>query len=185
MANEVVIDLNTKMEKTVEVLAREMASLRTGRATPALVEHVKVDYHGVLTPLNQVASITVPEANLIVIQPWERSQISAVEKAILKANIGLSPVNDGTLVRVPIPPLTEERRRELVKVVRKRVEEGRVALRNQRRDAVERLKEMEKDRLIPKDQQTRMSEQIQKLTDAFVEKVNKVGRDKEAEVTEV
>lgn len=184
MTNEVVLDLNTKMEKTVEVLVRELASLRTGRATPGLVEHVKVDYHGVLLPLNQLASINVPEPALIVIQPWERAAINTIEKAILKANLGLSPVNDGTVVRVPIPPLTEERRKEIVKAVRKRIEEGRIALRNQRRDAVEHLKETEKDHLISKDQQARMSEQIQKLTDSFTDKVNRIGQDKEAEVAE-
>jgi ribosome recycling factor len=184
MANEVIADLNTRMEKTVDVLAREMAGLRTGRATPALVDHVKVDYHGVLTPLNQLASITVPEAALIVIQPWERAICSAIEKAILKANLGLSPSNDGIVVRIPIPPLTEERRKELVKVVRKRTEEARIALRNQRRDGMERLKQAEKEKLISKDQQTRLTDQLQKLTDSFIEKVNKIDSDKEKEISE-
>ncbi|MCX8126170.1 MAG: ribosome recycling factor [Dehalococcoidia bacterium] len=184
MANEVLIDLNTKMEKTVEVLAREMATLRTGRATPALVEHVKVDYHGILTPLNQLASITVPEVNLIVIQPWERAICGNIEKAILKANLGFSPTNDGQVVRIIVPPLTEERRKELVKIVRKRAEEARVALRNQRRDAIEHLRQMEKDKLISKDQQARLTEQLQKLTDSFIEKVNRISADKEKEIAE-
>ncbi len=184
MANEVIIDLNTRMEKTVDVLVREMAAMRTGRATPALIEHVKVDYHGVLTPLNQLASITVPEANLIVIQPWERAICGSIEKAILKANLGFSPNNDGQVVRIVVPPLTEERRKELVKVVRKRVEEARVALRNQRRDGMEHLKQMEKDKLISKDQQMRLTDQLQKLTDSFIDKVNKIGADKEKEIAE-
>jgi ribosome recycling factor len=184
MANEVVLDLNTKMEKTLDVLARELAGMRTGRATPALVEHVKADYHGVLTPLNQLASITVPEASLIVIQPWERSMVGPVEKAILKANLGLSPKNDGIVVRVPIPPLTEDRRKEIVKVVRKWVEEARVALRNERRAGVDRVKEMEKEKLISKDQQSRLNDQLQKLIDNYTDKVNRIGHDKEAEVTE-
>jgi len=184
MANEVVLDLNTKMEKTLDVLARELAGMRTGRATPALVEHVKVDYHGALTPVNQLASITVPEASLIVIQPWERSMVGPVEKAILKANLGLNPKNDGIVVRVPIPPLTEDRRKEIVKVVRQRVEEARVALRNERRAGVDRVKEMEKDKLISKDQQSRLNDQLQKLIDNYTDKVNRIGHDKEAEVTE-
>jgi len=169
------------MEKTVDVLVREMAAMRTGRATPALIEHVKVDYHGVLTPLNQLASITVPEANLIVIQPWERAICGSIEKAILKANLGFSPNNDGQVVRIVVPPLTEERRKELV---RKRAEEARVALRNQRRDGMERLKQMEKDKLISRDQQMRLTDQLQKLTDSFIEKVNKVSADKEKEIAE-
>ncbi|MEW6142402.1 MAG: ribosome recycling factor [Chloroflexota bacterium] len=184
MANEVIIDLNTRMEKTVDVLVREMATLRTGRATPALVDHVKVDYHGVLTALNQLASITVPEASLIVIQPWERAICSSIEKAILKANLGLTPSTDGQVVRIVIPPLTEERRKELVKVVRKRAEEARVALRNQRRDGMEHLRQMEREKLISKDQQVRLTDQLQKLTDTFIEKVNKVSTDKEKEIAE-
>jgi ribosome recycling factor len=172
------------MEKTLEVLVREMSTMRTSRATPSLVEHVKVDYHGIPTPLNQLSSITAPEVNLIRVQPWERSMIGAIEKAILKANLGLSPTNDGAVVRVTLPPLTEERRRDLVKVVHKRLEEARVVLRNQRRDGVERLKTLEKEKMLPRDEASRLSEQVQKLTDAFIEKVNKVGTDKETEIAQ-
>jgi ribosome recycling factor len=172
------------MEKTIEVLVREMSTMRTSRATPSLVEHVKVDYHGIPTPLNQLSSITAPEVNLIRIQPWERSMIGAIEKSILKANLGLSPTNDGAVVRVTLPPLTDDRRRDLVKMVHKRLEEARVVLRNQRRDGVERLKAMEKEKMLPKDEATRLAEQVQKLTDAFIDKVNKVGVDKEAEIAQ-
>jgi ribosome recycling factor len=172
------------MEKTIDVLAREMSTMRTSRATPQLVEHVKVDYHGIPTPLNQLASITAPEVNLIRIQPWERSMIGAIEKAILKANLGLSPSNDGAVVRVTLPPLTDDRRHELVKVVHKRLEEARVVLRNQRRDGVDRLKALEKEKMLPKDEAARLADQIQRLTDAFIDKVNKVGIDKEAEIAQ-
>lgn len=184
MINETLYDIDTKMKKAVDILARELASLRTGRATPALVEHIKVDYHGIPTPLSQLASITIPEAKLILIQPWDRSSIHNIEKAILKSDLSLNPTSDGNVIRIPIPPLSEERRRELVKVVRKRAEEGRVALRNLRRDGLERLRELEKNKQISQDEYSRASEQLQKLTDAFIEKVNEISRDKEVEIME-
>lgn len=184
MINETLYDIDTKMKKAVDILTRELASLRTGRATPSLVEHIKVDYHGIPTPLSQLASITIPEARLILIQPWDRSSIHNIEKAILKSDLSLNPTSDGNVIRIPIPPLSEERRRELVKVVRKRAEERRVALRNLRREGLERLRELEKNKQISHDEYSRASEQLQRLTDAFIEKVNEISRDKEAETME-
>lgn len=184
MVNEILRETDIKMRKAIDVLVRELASLRTGRATPALVEHIKVDYRGIPTPLGQLASITVPEAKLIVVQPWDLSSIHNIEKAILKSDLSLNPTSDGNVIRIPIPPLSEERRQELVKVVRKRAEEGRIALRNLRRDGVEQLRKLERDKQISKDEYSRASEQLQKLTDAFVERVNEINRHKEAEIIE-
>ncbi len=184
MITETLQEIDIKMKKAIEVLSRELASLRTGRATPALVDYIKVDYHGIPTPLGQLASITVPEARLIVIQPWDRSSIQNIEKAILKSDLSLNPTSDGNVIRITIPPLSEERRQELVRVVRKRAEEGRVALRNLRREGLERLRQLEKNKQISKDEYTRACEQLQKLTDIFIEKVNEMSRHKEAEIME-
>jgi ribosome recycling factor len=178
-------DEEGKMQKAIEALTRDLAAIRTARATPALVEHIRVDYHGVPTPLNQVASISVPEAKILLIQPWDRSIARNVEKAILKSDLGLNPTSDGNVVRIAIPPLTEERRKDLIKVVHKRIEEARVALRNIRRDGIEKLRQAEKNKDISQDQYTRASDQMQKITDNYVEKANKVGQDKEKEVMEV
>jgi len=184
MINEILNDIDTKMRKAVEILGRELSTLRTGRATPALVDHIRIDYHGVPTPLGQLASITVPEAKLILIQPWDRSSIHNIEKAILKSDLSLNPTSDGNIIRIPIPPLSEERRRELIRVVHKRVEEARVILRNIRREGMERLKELEKNKEMSRDEYTRTSEKLQKLTDAFVEKVDEISRNKETEILE-
>lgn len=185
MISDILHDIDIKMKRTIEVLVRELSTLRTGRATPALVEHIKIDYHGAPVPLNQLASITAPEAKLLLIQPWDRSAIQNVEKAILKSDLSLNPISDGNVIRIPVPPLSEERRRELIKVVHKRAEEQRVILRNLRRDGIEKLRELEKGKEISRDEYTRAAEQIQKLTDTFIEKVNEISRNKEAEITEV
>lgn len=185
MINALLADIDAKMRKAIEALTRELATIRTGRATPTLVDHIKVDYNGVPTPLNQIASISVPEARLILIQPWDRAFTHNIEKAILKSDLGLNPTSDGRVIRIPIPPLTEERRKELVKVVRKRVEEGRVALRNLRREGIERFREMERNKEISQDQYALASEQLQELTDSFIEKANQIGQAKETEVMEV
>ncbi len=174
-----------KMKKTIEALRIELASIRTGRAAPALVEHLRVEYAGVPTALNQIAGISAPEARLLVIQPWDRSCVHDIEKAILKSDLGLTPVSDGTLIRINIPPLTEERRQDLMKVVRKRVEEKKIALRNLRRDAVEDLKKLEKNKEISQDELKRALDQLQKLTDSCTVNTEQVGRDKEAELAEV
>lgn len=185
MIDKIINEITGKMQKTVDVLSRDLATIRTGRATPALVEHLKVDYHGISTPLNQLASISVPEAKMILIQPWDRSSIRNIEKAILTSDLGFNPINDGNVIRIIVPPLTEERRKELTKLVRKRLEETRVALRNVRREAIERLREAERNKEISQDQHARASEQIQKLTESFIEKVNSIGQAKEAEILEI
>jgi ribosome recycling factor len=185
MVDEVLLELNSRMQKAVEGLARELATIRTGRATPALVENIMVDYHGAFTPLRQLASIATPEANLIVIQPWDRASLRGIDRAILKSDIGLSPANDGNIIRVVIPPLSEERRTELAKLVSKRVEERRIVLRNIRRDGVEKLRGMEKEKEISQDQLKNAITQVQEITDDFTSKVNKVGQDKEKEIKEV
>ena len=173
------------MEKSIEVLKAELGSIRTGRAAPALVEHIKVEYAGVPTPLNQLAGIYAPEARLLVIQPWDRSSIREVEKAILKSDLGLTPTSDGTLVRINIPQLTEERRQEMIKAVKKRVEEGKIAIRNLRRDAMEGLKGLEKNKEMSQDELKRALDQLQKLTDGFIAETERVGQDKETELAEV
>jgi len=173
------------MVKAIETLKRELAGMRTGRARPGLVEHIRVDYYGVPTPLHQIAGISAPEARLLVIQPWDRQSLSGIEKAILKSDLGLNPSNDGHVIRLVIPQLTEERRRELVRVVRRRVEEGRVALRNVRREALEHLRESERNKEISEDERERAAEQLQKLTDSFMVQVDQLGQDKEAELLEV
>lgn len=185
MIEQTLIDADGKMQKAVDALTRDLAAIRTGRATPALVEHIRVDYHGVPTPVNQIASISVPEAKMILIQPWDRSSIRSIEKAILTSDLGLNPASDSNVIRIAIPPLTEERRKELIRVVRKRLEEARITLRNLRRENIERLRQAEKNKEISQDQNTRASEQLQKLTDNFVERVNNIGQDKETEIMEV
>ena len=185
MVSNTLQNIERKMEKSIEVLQTELGSIRTGRATPALVEHVKVEYAGVPTPLNQLAGIYAPEARLLVLQPWDRSSIRDVEKAILKSDLGLTPTSDGTLVRISIPPLTEERRQELSKVVRKRVEEGKVAIRNLRREAMEELKGLEKNKDMSQDEYKRAQEQLQKITDSFITDAEQIGQNKEAELMEV
>ena len=185
MIEQILKDEEGSMKKSVEALFRDLTAVRTARATPALVEHIKVDYHGVLTPVNQLASISIPEAKLITIQPWDRTISSNIEKAILKSGLGLNPTSDGNIIRIIIPPLTEERRKELIKVVHKRVEESRITLRNIRRDGIEQFRRVEKNKEISQDQCARSSDRMQKLTDSYVERVNKIGLDKEKEVMEV
>lgn len=173
------------MRGSVEALKRELASIRTGRASPALIEHLKVDYAGVPTPLNQIAGISTPEARLLVIQPWDRGTLHSIEKALLKSDLGLHPSSDGTIIRLTIPPLSEERRQELTKAVRRRVEEKRVAIRNIRHDALNDLRKLEKNKEVSQDEQRRVQDQLQKLTDRFIAEAEKVGQAKEAELMEV
>jgi len=173
------------MEKSAEGLKMELATIRTGRATPTLIEHIKVEYAGVPTPLNQIAGISAPEVRLLVIQPWDRSCIHDIEKAILKSDLGLNPKSDSNLIRISIPPLTEERRQELIKAVRKRVEERRIAIRNLRREAIEELKRLGKNKDISQDEQKSALDQLQKLTDSFIAQAEEIGQDKEAELAEI
>jgi len=174
-----------RMTKAVEALRHELATIRTGRAHPGLVEHLRVDYYGVPTPLNQLATISVPDPRLLTIQPWDRQAMGAIEKAILKSDLSLTPTNDGTVVRLSIPQLSEERRRELVKVVHKKVEEGRVEVRNIRREGHEELRRLQREKLIPEDDQFRGQERLQKLTDEFVQQIDRLGEEKEAELLAV
>lgn len=184
MVEQVPHETVSKMEKAIEALKRHLAGIRGSRASPALVQHVKVDYFGIPTPINQLANITVPEAKLLVVQPWDKSTLSALEKAILKSDLGLTPSNDGNLIRLPIPPLSEERRKELARVVSKRTEEARIALRNIRRDSLETLREREKLKQISQDELIRGTNSLQKVTDGFIAQASKIGEQKEAELLE-
>lgn len=185
MVNRVHAEVEIRMRKAVEALRKELAAVRTGRASPALVEHIRVDYYGVPTPMQQVAGVSVPDPRMIMIQPWDKTMLGAIEKAILKSDLGLTPANDGNIIRLPVPPLTEERRKDLVKMVRRRVEEGRVALRNIRRDALEEFRKMEKEKQISVDENKRAQDQLQKLTNAFTAEVDNLGQSKEAELLEI
>ena len=185
MTDEILLNAEGKMETSLEVLSRDLATIRTGRATPALVDHIRVDYAGIPTPLNHLATISVPEARLLVIQPWDKSCIREIEKAILKSDIGLTPSNDGNVIRLAIPVLSEERRRELIKLVHKRLEEGRVAIRNIRREAMNELKKMEKGKEISQDELKRATHKLQQLTDTFIADAERASQDKEAQLQEI
>ena len=185
MINEVLDELRERMLKSVEALQDDLLSIRTGRASPALVEKLPVEYYGTATPLNQMASIAAPEPRLLVIRPWDPSSLADIERAILKSDLGLTPMNDGMLIRLSIPRLTEERRRELVKVVSRRVEEARIAVRNLRRDALQDLKEFEKEKMISQDDLFRGKDKVQELTDEFIKKIDGIGKRKEEEVMEI
>jgi len=185
MTSEVLVAAEHKMVRAVEVMERDFAGLRTGRASTSLVERIHVDYYGTPTPLNQLASISVPEPHQIVIQPWDRGVLGAIEKAIMKSDIGLMPNVDGTVVRLNIPTLTEERRRDIVKSVHKRMEEARVEIRNLRREAADALKKEERDGSLGADDAHRQQEQLQKITDRVIADVDRLGGVKEQEVLEV
>lgn len=182
MAKEILDQASQAMDKSIQNLQRDLTKLRTGRASAALVEGVQVDYYGSMTPLNQVANITTPDARTIQITPWEPSTIGAIEKAIIGANVGLTPQNDGKLVRLPVPALTEERRKDMVKVVKKMGEEAKVAIRNSRRDANESVKKLEKDKVVSEDESKKWIEQIQKKTDDKAAEVDKLIASKEKEL---
>ena len=185
MSEQTLYNIEQKMHRSVEALQKELATIRTGRASPGLVEHIRVEYAGSSLPLNQLAGINVPGPNLLVIQPWDRGSIVDIEKAILMSDLGLNPTNDGRVIRVNIPPLTEERRQELIKVVRRRVEEGKVAIRNLRREAMDELKAQEKNKEISQDEHKRTQSQLQKVTDGFIAEIDRVGQDKERDIMEV
>lgn len=185
MIDEILMNAELKMESSLQVLKREMSTIRTGRATTALVDHIKVDYSGVPTPINHLASISVPGARYLVIQPWDKNVLSSIEKAILKSDLGLTPSNDGSVIRLNIPPLSEERRQELIKMVHKKVEEGRVAMRNLRRDGMEELKKLEKDKEISQDELKMAMDKLQLLTDTFVSNAGQMGKEKETELLEI
>ena len=185
MVNDVFKSLEERAQNSVKAFQNDLATIRTGRATPAIIEHLKVEYAGVPTPLLQIAGISAPEAGLLVVQPWDKSSISAIEKAILKSELGLNPGNDGNVIRIAIPPLSEERRQELIKIVHKRVEERKVMVRGIRHDVVDTLKKMEKDKEISQDEHKRSHDELQKITDKTIGEIDKIGHAKEAELKEV
>jgi ribosome recycling factor len=185
LAKQVLANTKDKMEKAVAALSRELASVRAGRASANLLDKISMDYYGAPTPVNQLASISVPEARLLVIQPYDKTVIGDIEKAILKSDLGLTPSNDGSVIRLSIPALTEERRKDLVKLVKKYAEEAKVAVRNIRRDGNDDLKKLEKNGDITEDELRSNTENVQKLTDDYIVKVDQVAKDKEKEIMEV
>lgn len=185
MINEVLSECRSAMSKAVKALRKEMTKIRTGRASTSLLDDVVVEYYGAPTPLNQVATLSTPEARLITIQPWEKNLIPEIEKAIFKADLGLTPSSDGQLIRLPVPALTEERRREMVKIIKRMAEEAKISVRNARRDANENLKMLEKEKEITEDERKRAEKDVQQVTDEYVENVDDLVDAKEQEVMEV
>jgi ribosome recycling factor len=182
MKEKVLEETKRKMEKVLEAMARDLSRVRTGRASVALLEGIKVDCYGTSMPLSQVASLAAPESRLLTVQPWDPTVLGDIEKAILKSDLGLNPVNDGKVIRLPIPALTTERRKELGKIVKKMGEEAKVALRNIRREANEQFKDLKKEKLLPEDDAHRGQEEVQKITDEFIKKVDAQAADKEKEI---
>ena len=183
--NQTIAVAEQKMKKSIEAIQKELVSIRTGHASPSLIEHLRIEYAGTVLPLNQLASISAPQANLLVVQAWDKASISSIEKSIQKSELGLNPINDGRVIRITIPPLSEERRQELLKIVHRRIEEGKIALRNVRRDAQEDLKTQEKDKEISQDEHKQYQNQLQKITDAYTVHMEQLGKDKEKEVMAV
>jgi ribosome recycling factor len=185
MLEDVYKDTETQMQKAIESLVHEYAGIRTGRASVGLLDGITVEYYGTQTPLNQVATLSVPESSLIVIQPWDATVLKAIEKAILRSDLGITPSNDGKVIRLGIPPLTEERRQQLVKLVKKRAEEKRVVVRQIRRESNETLKSFEKEKEITEDERRVGQDQIQKITDKFIKKIDEITAKKEKEILEI
>lgn len=185
MTEDIFADAEERMDKAVAAFQRELSTLRAGRATPSLLDRIEVDYYGTPTPLNQLAGITAPEPRLLLVQPWDKQALPEIEKAIMKSDLGLTPSNDGNVIRLTIPELTEERRKELVRYVRKKAEEGRVAVRNIRRDANDGVKQREKDSAISEDESRRSLDKIQELTDQRIEEIDRILEAKEKEMMEV
>lgn len=185
MIEDVLADSESRMKKTVESVERELAAIRTGHAHVGLIDHVMVEYFGSMLPVNQMATVAAPEARLITIQPWDRNAMSAIEKALQKSDLGLTPSNDGQMIRLAIPPLTEQRRKELIKMVNSRIEDGRVAIRNVRRDGIDSVKKLVQSKEASEDDQRRTQEQLQKLTDRYIAVIDERGKDKEAELSVV
>jgi len=185
MIDEIMEDAESRMNKTIEHLSSDFAGMRAGRANPAMVEKIMVNYYGALTPLNQMANINVPEARLLVINPWDKGSIADIEKAIMKSDLGITPNNDGNVIRLNVPQLTEDRRKDLVKVVKKRAEEGKVAIRNIRREANDMIKASEKDKMISEDASKKGLDEIQKVTDKYIKDIDQILQMKEKEIMEV
>lgn len=185
MVKEVLSEVRAAMDKAVKSLKKDMTKVRTGRASVSLLDDVRIDYYGVSTPLSQVATLAVPEARLMTVQPWEKNLIPAIEKALHKADLGMTPSSDGVLIRLPIPALTEERRREMVKIIKRMAEDTKISVRNSRRDANENLKMLEKEKEITEDELKRGEKEVQQITDEFISAIETVVQNKEQEVMEV
>ncbi|TMW73237.1 ribosome recycling factor [Alteribacter natronophilus] len=185
MSQQIMNDAKSRMDKSVESLRKELSTLRAGRANPSILDKVQVEYYGMMTPLNQLATISVPEARMLTIQPFDKSSLADVERAIQKADLGLTPSNDGNIIRITIPALTEERRAELVKLVRRYAEDAKVAIRNIRRDSNDELKKLQKDGELTEDELRRSQDDVQKLTDGYVKNVDETADSKEKEIMEV
>ena len=181
----VLSETSTKMDRTLDAFNRDLTQLRTGRATSAMVENVEVDYYGNMTPLKQIASISVPDARAIMIQPWDAGSLREIEKSLTTSEMGFNPSNDGVTITVPIPPLTQERRQDMVKLLKRKIEDGKVSIRNVRRDSLECLRKLEKDKSISQDDGRRAQDQLQKTTDGFTKKIDETGSAKEAEILQV
>ena len=181
----ILTDTNERMTKSIDALKRELSTLRTGRATPSLLDNINVDYYGTSTPLNQLASISAPDAQAIIIQPWDKGSILDIEKSLSTSDLGFNPSNDGNQITVPIPPLTQERRLEIVRLLKKKIEDGKVSVRNVRRDSVERLRKLEKEKSISQDDSRRGQDQIQKSTDSYTKLIDDISKVKEDEITQV
>ncbi|MDA0262967.1 MAG: ribosome recycling factor [Chloroflexi bacterium] len=182
---KVLSEVSTKMDRAVDAFKRDLNQLRTGRATPALVENIEVDYYGNMTPLKQIASISAPDARAVMIQPWDRGSLREIEKSLMASEMGFNPSNDGSTITVPIPPLTTERRQEMVKMLKRKIEDGKVSVRNVRRDGQESLRKMEKDKAISQDENRRAQERLQKTTDGHTKLIDETGSAKEAEIMQV
>lgn len=185
MKNQILNETEDKMKKAVEVVRQELVKIRTGKATTVLLDGIKVDYYGSLVPLNQTANVSVGDIHTILVQPWDKSAIQAIDKAILASELGLNPISDGNVLRIPIPPLNEERRKELVKLVKKFGEEGKIAIRNIRRDGNDHLKKAEKEEHLPEDERKRGELEVQKLTDKYIQSIDHLLAHKEKEIMEV
>jgi len=185
MIEDILKDAEDRMQKSIQSMRGEMAKIRTGRASPAVIEHLSVDYYGTATPINQVANITVQDARTLGVQPWEKNMVAVVERAIMEANLGFNPVTAGDLIRIPMPPLTEERRREMVKIASGEGENGKIAVRNIRRDANSDFKSLLKEKEIGEDEEKRAEDLVQKLTDKFVAEIDEIVKEKEAEILTV
>lgn len=185
MISDIMNEAEDRMKKTVEVLRKELASVRAGRANPAMLEKITVDYYGTPTPVNQLANISIPESRMLIIQPWDKTSMPAIEKAILKSDLGLTPSNDGVVIRLTIPQLTAERRTEIVKTVKKKAEENRVAVRNIRRELIDDIKKVEKEKIVSEDESKKGQEKAQKLTDKYIRDIDDVLNKKEIEIMEV
>ena len=182
---DVLKQVENKMDRALDALRRELNTLRTGRATPALIENISVDYYGVPTPLKQIASISAPDARAIMVQPWDKQSVREIEKSLMKSDMGFNPSNDGNVITVPIPPLNQERRQDMVRLLKRKLEEGKVSVRNVRREGLENLRKLERDKAISQDQNRRSQDQLQKTTDGHTKTIDEVGVAKETEILQV